>query len=459
MKTNINREILRLALPSIFSNITVPLLGLSDTFISGHIISSIGQETYIAAIAAGSMMINAIYWLFGFLRAGTTGLTAEAFGKRVPALSRRIFTISFLMASAIGLVIILLSYPLSQLMIAIISPSAEAARMAVGYFLITILAAPAQLTIMTVSGWMIGNQNTLFPMIIAIGVNIINIAISFSCVFLLEMGFYGVAVGTLSANWLGLILALILARILNRRLERNMGNPSSANSDSHPKLFTKLKGITKKIDLHRFFRVNADLMARSACIMGVTFAMTAFGGRMGDLTLAINAVVMQMFLLFSYFSDGFAYSGEALCGRFSGEGDKVALRRVIRILIFWSIGVAALFTLLYLFFTGEFAEFMTEDRAVVDGVKTLLPAICLIPVLSSTAFIMDGIYIGLTATRKMLLTGLAATATFFIINFLPYIFPGISISSNHLLWTAFLLFLALRGIILAILLPRTVRDT
>lgn len=341
---SLNKEILRLALPAIFSNITVPLLGLSDTFISGHL----GSETYIAAIAAGTMMVNAIYWLCGFLRTGTTGLTAEAFGRGDADLRRRIFTFSFILAASLGLLLILLSWPLSRLMIAILSPAPETGRLAVGYFMITIFAAPAQMATMTVTGWMIGSQNTFYPMIIAIAVNVINIALSFSAVYWLGLGFYGVAIGTLCANWLGLGIALLLSR----RLAGEHAHKSGAVGEG-VRLFAPLKGLARSMDHGRFFKVNSDLFMRSACIMSVTFAMTAFGGRMGDMTLARNAIVMQMFLLFSYFSDGFAYSGEALCGRFSGARDYQQLRRAVRLLLGWSGCVAVVFFLLYWLFTGS----------------------------------------------------------------------------------------------------------
>lgn len=434
----IDREILRLALPAIFSNITIPLLGLSDTYISGHL----GSERYIAAIAVGSMMINSVYWLFGFLRAGTTGLTAEAFGRGDSQQQKRIFTLSFSLAIVIGLGMMLLSWPLMRLMVMLMSPEGGTARLASEYFMICVMASPALLATMTVNGWLIGCQNTLYPMIGSISINIINIIASFSLVFGLDMGFYGVALGTLIANWVGLAVELLLASKVAG------GNP-----------FLPLRGLLKRVDLPRFFKVNSDLMLRSCCVLSVTFAMTAFGGRMGDLILAANAIVMQLFLFFSYFSDGFAYSGEAMCGRFAGALDITALRSTIRELLRWCGVLAIIFFLIYILFTPDITSFLTDNAGVIEKVTSLRWIVGIIPPLSVVAFMLDGVYIGLTDTRRMLLANLAGTILYFSLYLLPQKLGWIINDSinNILLWASFLLFLSVRGIVLSSLLPGILR--
>lgn len=432
----INRDILRLALPAILSNITVPLLGLSDTFISGHL----GSETYIAAIAVGTMIVNSLYWLFGFLRMGTTGLTAEAYGRGDDMQRRRIFTASFLLAFSIGLVLMLLNWPLSKLMLWIMEPSPATAALGEEYFRISILAAPAFLATMTIVGWMIGSQNTLYPMIISIGVNIINIALSFTFVFGMDMSFYGVALGTCIANWCGLLLGLILAR----RLARDSG------------LWAPLADIRSKLDFSRFFRVNSDLMIRSACIMSVLFAMTSFGGRMGDDVLARNAVIMQFFMFFSYFMDGFAFSGEALSGRFIGAKQPNGIRLTVKGLMIWSAAMTIFFTLVYYFLLTPITALLTDETVVIEGVSQLKWVACLIPVISAAAFIFDGLYIGMTATWRLLWTTLSAMLLFFLVM-IPHIFGvKIDIAPDRLLWCAFLAFLFLRGTLLALMLKSTV---
>ncbi|MBD5385454.1 MATE family efflux transporter [bacterium] len=433
----INRAILRLALPAIFSNITVPLLGLSDTFISGHL----GAERYLAAIAAGTVLVNSLYWLFGFLRMGTTGLTAEAFGRNDLLLRRRVFTMSFLLAFSLGLLLMILSVPLSRMLLWIMEPEPATAALAGEYFRISILAAPAFLATMTVTGWMIGSQNTLYPMITAITVNIINITLSMTFVFGMKLGFYGVALGTCIANWSGLLIALLLARHL-------------AGADQ---LWAPLKGLWKAMDMRRFFRVNSDLMLRSACIMAVLFAMTTFAGRMGDSVLARNAVLMQFFMFFSYFMDGFAYAGEALCGRFAGAADPSGIYRTVKGLMIWAVIMTVVFTAVYFFFLTPVTALLTDEASVINGVSALKWVAVGIPVISAAAFIFDGVYIGMTATSRLLLATLAAMILFFL-TMLPYLLGrDLMILPDRLLWCAFLIFLLTRGVSLAILLPSTLR--
>lgn len=433
----INRAILALALPAILSNITVPILGLSDTYISGHL----GSDRYVAAIAVGSMMVNAVYWLLGFLRAGTTGLTAEALGRCNSRQSRGIFTLSFFIAIALGAGIILLSYPLGLLLTSIMSPPEVTGELGFRYFLITIMAAPAFLATMTLTGWMIGMQNTLYPMIVAISVNIINIVVSFLLVFGFETGFYGVAIGTLSANWIGLVLGLIFARILARKHE--LGG-----------LWLPLKGLGKEIDCKRFFRVNTDLMLRSACILGATFGMTSFGGRMGDEVLAVNSIIMQMFLFFSYFSDGFAFSAEALCGRMAGASEWNYMDKVIRRLWVWCGGIALFFSAIYLFFSPQIAYFLSDSANISRGVRDLRIVVCIIPLVSVIAFLYDGIFIGLTATRRMLCVTFIAVSVFIGAYFISR-FTGVTSPTvlNPIVWGGFIAFLAIRGLGLIALFP------
>ena len=427
---------MRLAIPAILSNITVPLLGLSDTFISGHL----GSELYIAAIAVGTMLINSLYWLFGFLRMGTTGLTAEAFGRRDDLQSRRVFTTAFILAFSIGVFLILMNWPLAKLLLWIMQPSEATGTLAEEYFRISIMAAPAFLGTMTVTGWMIGSQNTLYPMIVAIAVNIINIALSFTMVFGLEWGFYGVALGTCVANWCGLLIALLLAhRLAGGR-----------------RLWAPVRHLLREMDMSRFFRVNSDLMLRSACIMAVLFAMTSFAGRMGDMTLAVNAVLMQFFMFYSYFMDGFAFSGEALSGRFVGENNPQGISQVIKGLLLWALAMILIFTSTYMIALQPIAAMLTDEIPVVDGVTAMKWVVCTIPVISAAAFLFDGIYIGMTATRRLLLTTLTAMAAFFIVMLPRLLDIEVPVSPNNLLWTAFMLFLLLRGGLLAIFLRSTI---
>lgn len=440
------REMLKLssclAGPAIISNVTVPLLGLSDTFISGHL----GAACYIAAIAVGTMMVNALYWLCGFLRMGTTGLTAEAFGASDDDRRRRVLTISLLLAIGIGLAMIIASPLLRWLMLKLLNPPADTADLAAGYFMISILGSPAILSTMALSGWMVGSQNTTYPMIVAISVNVINIVVSFTLVFGLGTGFMGVAYGTLIANWAGLILAFVFAR--------KMAPGRRVLSD-----FSSLK---KNGGLGRFFKVNGNLFIRSACLMSVSFAMTGYASRMGDNALAVNALLMQFFLFFSYFMDGFAFAGEALCGRFAGARERSNLNMAIKALVVWSLVVTVAFTCVYLCFTPQIAGLLTNVKSVIAGVRDIRWVIWILPAISVAAFMFDGVYIGLTDTSRMMIATMVGGILFFLSYYLISFFgemsgklPNFMIGIGGL-WIAYILFLFVRGFFLALSLRITI---
>ena len=421
------RSILRLAWPAILSNITVPLLGFSDTFISGHL----GSERYLAAISAGTIMVNSLFWLFGFLRMGTTGLTATAFGAGDSEEQAAVFSRSLVISLLAGALLIIFSSPLCRLMLAIISAPQDVAASASEYFSILILSSPAILATTAASGRLVGRQNTLYPMCIALTVNVVNIALSMWLVFGLECGFRGVAIGTCVANWLGLVLALWL-----------VARQSGGERWIAPARRLWSGGIG------RFFKVNGWLMARSACMLAVTFAMTAFAARIGTLALALNAVMMQFFLLFSYFMDGFAFSAEALCGRYAGAKDFPMLRLSIRNLLIVGGIMSVIFSAAYGLSAPLIASLLTDSRAVVDAVADM-PLICwLLPWASVCAFIFDGIFIGLTRTGAMLLSTLIGMLLFF--GAYPLLEMTGVITPSNALWSAFLLYLFARGAVLAI---------
>lgn len=345
-QNDLNRKILGLALPAIASNITVPLLGLCDTAITGHL----GNALYLAAIAAGGTMLNVVYWLCGFLRMGTTGLTAKAYGASDNMAVGRVFSRSMLLAVSIGIFVIAFAVPLSSVLMGVISPDEEVKELAAKYFAICIWGTPALLATLSINGWFVGMQNTVFPMAVSISVNVINIICSLTAVFLFGMGFIGVAVGTLISNWAGFLLAIIfVARFAGKR---------------KLKLWNGWRGIVKGGDFRQFFSVSTDLFFRSACIMGVSLAVTSIGARMGYLTMAVNTVMMQFFIFFSYFMDGFAFSAEALCGKYAGAGNLAELRRTVKALLVWSAAIAAGFTLIYLLFYNPVVALLTDEKDV-----------------------------------------------------------------------------------------------
>ena len=293
-----NKKILQLAIPSIISNITVPLLGLIDVAIVGHL----GSASYIGAIAVGGMLFNIIYWIFGFLRMGTSGMTSQAYGKRDLTEVTRILFRSVGVGFLISLGLLILQYPILKVAFTLIDATEEVKQWASLYFNICIWGAPAVLGLYGFAGWFIGMQNSRFPMFIAITQNIVNIAASLCFVFVLGMKVEGVALGTLIAQYAGLLMAFALWLKYYKRL----------------KAYIDWNGLWGREAMRRFFSVNSDIFFRTLCLVAVTTFFTSTGARQGDVILAVNTLLMQLFTLFSYIMDGFAYAGEALAGRFIG---------------------------------------------------------------------------------------------------------------------------------------------
>lgn len=416
-----NRRILRLAIPSIVSNITVPLLGLVDVTIVGHL----GATAFIGAIAVGGLLFNILYWNFGFLRMGTSGLTSQAYGRRDPESEVRVLV----QAVSVGLIsafaMLLLQYPIEKLAFRLLDTSAEVEQYAVTYFRICIWGAPAVLAQYGFTGWFIGMQNSRYPMYIAIIMNVINIVCSFCFVFLLGMKVEGVAWGTVVAQYCGVLMAIGLWFFNFKSLRKHI----------------HLRGSLQLLAMRRFFAVNRDIFLRTLCLIGVTTFFTSTGARQGDVILAVNTLLMQLFTLFSYIMDGFAYAGEALSGRYVGACDLGRLRRAVRALFGWGIGLSLLFTFLYFIGGESFLGLLTDDKVVIQTANHYFYWVLAIPLAGFAAFLWDGILIGATATRYMLWAMLVASGSFFLVY---YSFSGAT--DNHVLWFAFLIYLALRGI-------------
>ena len=421
-----NKQILQIALPSIVSNITVPLLGLIDVAIVGHL----GAPAYIGAIAVGGMLFNIIYWIFGFLRMGTSGMTSQAYGKRdIPEIVRLLLR-SVGIGLAVAILLILLQVPIRQAAFLIIHPTEEVRELATLYFHICIWGAPAMLGLYGLSGWYIGMQNSRIPMYIAITQNIINIAASLSLVYLCNMKVEGVALGTLIAQYAGFFMGVALWMYQYGKLNK----------------YIIWKGILQKEAMSRFFRVNRDIFLRTLCLVAVTLFFTSAGASQGVIILAVNTLLMQLFTLFSYVMDGFAYAGEALSGRYIGARNREAFIDTTRRLFAWGGVMAVLFTLIYALGGNAFLGLLTDDKEVIAAADTYFYWALAIPVAGIAAFIWDGIFIGATATRGMLLSMVIAAICFFTLYY------GLRpVLGNHALWLAFLTYLFMRGVVQTLL--------
>lgn len=415
-----NKEILRLALPNIITNITVPLLGMVDLAIVGHI----GDETYIGAIALGTALFNLIYWNFGFLRMGTSGLAAQAYGAGDKAEAMRILVRGLTIALCAAAVLIALQYPIAKLSGLILNCSDETLNLTLSYFYVRIWAAPATLGLYAIKGWFIGMQNSKSPMTVAITLNIVNIVASLAFVIWLKMDIVGVALGTVIAQYSGLVLAIIL-------WFKHYGNMRH---------LIDIRGSLHKSEMKRFFKLNSDIFLRTLCLCAVFTFIPAISANMGDSILAANTLIMQLFTLFSYILDGFAYAGESLVGKYIGARNRESLSKSIRYLVYWGLIFTTLFSIIYFFWSENIYRILTSDGNVIAEAMKFNRWTLLIPLCGFAAFLFDGIYIGATAAKSMRNIMFVATAVFFTGYFILQPILG-----NDGLWIAFLLFLIFRG--------------
>ena len=433
-----HKEILSLAIPSIVTNITVPLLGLVDVAIVGHM----GDASYIGAIAVGTMMMNVICWLFGFLRMGTSGMTSQAYGRGDSKEAATILFQAIALGAAIGILFVLFQPLLLRLFLFFMRPSDEIRAFASVYFHVCVFGLPAALVMYGLTGWFIGMQDTRTPMTVSIFQNIVNIMTSLLLVYVFGMKVEGVALGTLTAQYSGLLLALY---ILRRKYA------------SHYQLlfsqFTLMPGdyssFSYKHTLNRFFRVNRDIFLRTLFLVAVNAAFTSVGSRQGDVILAVNTLLFQFFTLYSYIMDGFAYAGEAICGKYYGAGNAPSFHACIRRLFAWGVIMTVVYTAAYYFGANDILHVLSNEQTVIEASEPYLLWVALIPVAGMGAFIWDGVFIGITDSRGMLLSCFVAAIVFAIILSLFFTTMG-----NHALWLALLSYLLARGVMQTILFWR-----
>ena len=414
------KQVFKLALPSIISNITVPLLGIIDLTIVGHM----GDVIYIGAIAIGTMIFNVLYWLFGFLRMGTSGMTSQALGRRDLTEAMRLLIRSLTISTAIAVIFILFQLPIRWMALTIMQPTEQIAEQAAIYFSICIWGAPAMLGLYGLTGWFIGMQNTRIPMLVSIFQNIVNIVASVTFVFGFGMKIQGVALGTLTAQWTGFLLALYCwKRYYGRLAEYNWKDD-----------------LFKRSTMVRFFAVNRDIFIRTLFLVAVNFFFISAGSRQGAIILSVNTLLMTLFTLFSYVMDGFAYAGEALSGKYYSAANKLAFDRVYNSLFAWGAIMAVVFTLVYAVGGNGFLMLLTNEAVVVQSAEAYFWWAVMIPIVSVSAFVYDGIFIGLTATRGMLVSSVVSALVFFALYLALQSYLG-----NHALWLAFIVYLGLRG--------------
>lgn len=438
MIRSVNKKILHLAIPNIISNISIPLLGIVDMALMGHLES----DVYIGAIALGSLIFNFIYWGLGFLRMGTSGFTAQAWGRRdlpetILVLSRAAF-----IALITGVMLLLLQKPIEILSFLVLKGETRVEELAMAYFRIRIWAAPAALGQFALLGFFLGMQNARLPMVVLVSTNVINIGCSYLFVMKLGMESNGVALGTVIAQYSGLLLALFFFRKYFRRLFR----------------YWSLQGTIEWEKLKHFLLINKDIFIRTMCLVVVFSIFTARSASTdvqnegADTILAVNSLLLQFFMFFSFLIDGFAHASEALTGKFIGARDRLSLKHSIRLLFIWGTGISIVFTLIFLLGGDAIFRALTNNAEVIANARPYFFWVVMVPMVSFVAFLWDGIFIGATAGPEMRNAMLVSTLVVF---FPAYILAG-RFMGNHGLWLAFILFMIARGVSMQVMAKKAV---
>ena len=400
----IHKDILRLAIPSILANITVPVVGMVDIAVTGHLSGAVAAS--IGGISIGSMLFDLLYWNFAFLRAGTGGLTAQAYGRADMQECGRILCRGLGLSLLMAALVLAIQWPFTRLAFLVVDSSPEVRDLALQYYFIRVWAAPATLSLMTLRGWFIGMQDTVSSMwtdLVVNGMNIIaSIVLALGIGGWPGLGFRGVAYGTLVAQYSGLLFALgVLVVKYRAKVLSGIGMKEALES---------FRGN----DLKGFFSMNADLFLRSVGFIMIYIGFTVISARFGDLMLASSAIMMKLLMLFSFFTDGFAYAGQALTGKFIGERNPGGLQETVKAVFNWSMAVAVLFIGIYGALGVPLLRVMTSDGQVVEACRQFLPWLIAMPPLGCAAFTWDGIYEGATASRPIRDAMLAAALLFFL---------------------------------------------
>ncbi len=418
-----HRNVRALAAPMILSNITVPLLGLVDTAVMGHL----PDPRYLAAVAVGGTIFSFLFLGLNFLRMGTTGLAAQARGAGDGDQARAVLAQALVIALLMAALLLVLQRPIGRLAIWLIAPEEHVVAPTWTYFTVRIWAAPAALANFALFGWFIGMQNTRAPLYLMLMINIINILLSLMLVLGFGYRTGGVAAASVLAEFAGLGFGAWLVR---RELSTFAGR-------------LNVERVFDPAGLRRILSVNANLLVRTLSLMFVFGFITAQGARQGTAILAANAVLIQFQYFMAYALDGFAHAAEALVGRALGERNPVGLQRAVHLSLIWSGTVAAGFALAYAIAGDSIIGLLTGQPALRALTAEFLPWMILSPLVSFWSFLLDGVFVGATWAREMRNTMIFSAVAIFLPAFYLGQFFGLG---NHGLWLAFVVFMAARAI-------------
>ncbi|MCB0281631.1 MAG: MATE family efflux transporter [Calditrichae bacterium] len=415
-----NKQILRLAIPNIISNLAVPLLGIVDTALVGRM----EGLDHIGAVAIGGMIFNFVYWGFGFLRMGTTGLTAQSYGRTEKQEIIHTLIRSIAVALIAGLLIIFLQKLIAFVSFNLINASQSVEESAHVYFNIRIYAAPATLTLYAFHGWFLGMQNARYPLFLTILTNLANIGFNLFFIKVHGMKSDGIALGTVFAQYFGLIFAILLFLFSYR---------------------SYITVINKQALLHlerlkQFLNLNSDIFIRTLLLIFAFSFFTAQSAKLGDDILAANSILMQLWMVFSFGIDGFAFSAESIVGKYKGASDMQNLKKAIHYIFIWGVSLGAVFSIFFGFSDRWLLSLFTNKYFLINLSLVYMPWTIIAPLINSFCYLWDGIYIGATASKAMRNAMLFST----LIVFLPVFYIGMYFWQNHGIWLALLVFMLTR---------------
>lgn len=415
-----NKEILRLAVPNILSNISIPLISTVDTILMGHL-----SSIHLGAVGVGAMIFNFVYWNFGFLRMGTTGITAQAFGEQssdkiLDTLLRASFT-----ALGIALILIVFAIPICNSSLWAMNIGIEQEDLVKEYFFIRLAAAPASLLIYVISGWYFGLQDAITPLKMTLAVNISNILISIVLVKYMNMGLRGVAWGTVVAQYIGVFVALGF-------------------------LFTKYKHyfnhlvwsrLWNRVDFLGFLNINRDIFLRTIFLATAFFFFHSQSAKDGALFLAVNVILIQLINWMSYGVDGFAFAAESMVGKYVGAKDAFNVRRSIKYAMYWGLALAVVYSAVYGFFYQPIIEVFNKEVEVWELASSFRWLVVLLPIIAFACYMWDGIFVGMTASKSM-----RNSMFFAFILYIGLYYALEDIFPIYAIWIALFVFLFSRGV-------------
>ena len=428
----LNRRVWQLTGPIMFANLSVPLLGAVDTAVMGHL----PEAFFLGAVAVGATIVHFIFWGFGFLRMGTAGLAAQAYGAKDGLEIRVVLARAGLLGVGLGAALLLLQWPIAQIGLTFFEASGQVENLAETYFFIRIWSAPAVFVNYAIVGWFIGVQNTRAVMILQVFMNGLNIILDLWFVLGLEWDVAGVAAATVIAEFTALALGVLMVR---RELRRIPGSWQGMN----------LRDADK---IRQLVAINRDIFIRTACLMFAFAFFTARSAKLGDNTLAANAILLQFQQFLSFGLDGFAHAAEALVGGAVGAKDRRTLRLAVKICGLWAAIIAAAYTLVYAVGGSVIIGWLTDLEAVGALSGEFLIWVIISPIISVWSFTLDGVFIGATRTAEMRNGMIISLAVY-----LAAVFALQPVLGNHGLWLAFTIFMAARAVTLAIVYPSVER--